>query len=116
MQGSSKPGGAELYFQFQTQTGSCAFLIRTQDGIAFEKYFRIDDIKVLLLTGKRKKLDYHQFDSLQEEVRKLVTKKIRKISRVLHPDKCRLKQSPWVDSSRDALAFINKGTNRSVNP
>ena len=61
------------------------------------------------MTGKFKRLDYHQFDSLQAEIRKLVTKKIRKISRVLHPDKCRLKQSPWVDSSRDALAFINKG-------
>jgi len=72
---------------------------------------RIEQMKVLMLTGKRKKLDYHQFDSLQGEVRKLVTKKIRKISRVLHPDKCRLKQSPWVDSSRDALAFINKGKN-----
>ena len=72
-------------------------------------YFRIESSKVLLLTGKFKRLDYHQFDSLQGEIRKLVTKKIRKISRVLHPDKCRLKQSPWVDSSRDALAFINKG-------
>lgn len=72
---------------------------------------RIESSKVLLLTGKFKRLDYHQFDSLQAEIQKLVTKKIRKISRVLHPDKCRLKQSPWVDSSRDALAFINKGKN-----
>ena len=71
--------------------------------------FSIEDSKVLLLTGKMKRLDHKEFESLQADIRKLVTKKIRKISRVLHPDKCRLTQSPWVDSSRDALAFINKG-------
>ena len=73
---------------------------------------RIRSSKVQLLTGKWGQLSDQQFNDLQAKIRKWATKKVRKISRVLHPDKCRFKQSPWSEDSQDALAFINKGTNR----
>ena len=68
------------------------------------------DSSCQLFAREWSQFSYNGYNYLEAGVRKLVTKKVRKISRVLHPDKCRFKQSPWSESSQDALAFINKGT------
>ena len=72
--------------------------------------FRMRTCSFELFAREWNQFSFNAYNYLQAEVRKLVTKKVRKISRVLHPDKCRFKQSPWSESSQDALAFINKGT------